>query len=51
MTEDGQPQLSLAWFRSKYKANISVLPLTSFGVYVASLNHKDTIEVEIEFNS
>ena len=53
-TEDGQPLSSSAWFTSKYKANSSadqqVYLVTSFGLYVASVNHKNTLEVGKEFD-
>ena len=52
-TEDGQPLSSSAWFTSKYKANSSadqqVYLVTSFGLYVASVNHKNTLEVGKDF--
>ena len=53
-TEDGQPLSSSAWFTSKYKANSSadqqVYLVTSFGHYVVSVNHKNTLEVGKEFD-
>ena len=53
-TEDSQPLSSSAWFTSKYKANSSadqqVYLVTSFGLYVASVNHTNTLEVGKEFD-
>ena len=53
-TEDGQPLSSSVWFRSKYKANLTVEQevylVTSFGFYIGLVNHKNTLEVSKEFD-
>ena len=53
-TTDGQLLSSAAWFKSKYKANLAldqeVYLVTSFGLYIGLLNHKNTLEVSKEYD-
>ena len=55
-TADGQQQLlsSAACFKSKYKANLAldqeVYLVTSFGLYIGLINHKNTLEVSKEYD-
>ena len=53
-TEDGQPLTSTTWFKSKYKANSTqdqeVNLTTSFGLYIGTLNHKNTFDVSKEYD-